>query len=149
MKPRAVDDPCRYLAGVWTLRRRTVDRRTGEVGRVVGEATFQAEPEETGLVWRESGEIRLGAYTGPIAATWLVTGEPGAPAEVRFADGRPFHRLDLHAGDWRVTHGCGSDRYQGRYVVTGSDRWWLCWRVRGPAKDQVVVSSFERRDHPG
>lgn len=141
-----MDDLCGYLTGAWRLHRRTVDRRTGQVGRVHGLAVFGAVPPAGSemLRWDESGELCLGDHTGAVAASWLVARGSGAGVDVRFPDGRLFHHLDLRRGHCDAVHWCGADRYDGRYVVVGPDEWSLRWRVRGPTKDQVLVSAFLR-----
>ena len=70
---------------------------------------------------------------------------PGA-AEVRFADGRPFHDLDLTSG-WYVTyHPCAADLYRGEFTARDADHWRTVWHVGGPAKDLVLTTDYVRED---
>ena len=52
-------------------------------------------------------------------------------ATVYFADGRPFHRLDLRTGRDRVQHDCAPDAYTGIFAVDDGDL-VVRWRARGP-----------------
>ena len=63
---------------------------------------------------------------------------------MRFADGRPFHELDLGDGLWSAGHCCGADVYRGRFRALGPDLWWARWIVTGPRKDQALESLFSR-----
>lgn len=67
---------------------------------------------------------------------------------VRFEDGRPFHRLDLLAGECEIDHPCHDDRYDGRYAVTeggdGRPEFTTEWRVSGPAKNQSINTRYRR-----
>jgi hypothetical protein len=63
---------------------------------------------------------------------------------VAFADGRPFHTLDLTAGGCAVEHRCGGDRYDGAYRLTGPDTLEVDWRVTGPRKDLEIRTTYRR-----
>ena len=123
------------LAGVWRLERSVRDGdRTGDV---TGRMTISPGPR--GLRWYESGELSIGGRTAPVTReTYLVDlhGEPW----MAFADGRPFH-------PWRpgeaVEHPCGEDLYVGR-VDVDSDLIRTTWRVTGPDKDQLLLTSLHR-----
>jgi hypothetical protein len=128
------------LAGRWTVERTLEDAALG-AGTFTGEAVFG--PEGDGLLWREEGRLRLGAYDGPAARTLRIVPD-GSGWLVRFADGRPFHPLDLREGACAVAHPCGEDRYEGVYRVIGPDELDIRWRVRGPAKDGVIASRYRR-----
>ncbi len=52
-----------FLQGTWRLTRTLEDRRAGQRGRLDGQAVFA--PAGAGLVYRERGVLRLGAFTGP------------------------------------------------------------------------------------
>ncbi len=52
-----------FLQGTWALTRTTGDRRAGQRIRLDGQAVFA--PAGAGLVYRERGVLRLGAFTGP------------------------------------------------------------------------------------
>jgi uncharacterized protein DUF6314 len=130
-------DPAR-LVGRWALVRRIADRRTGQHGTVTGE--LRIDPDGGGLRWTETGVLRWDGVDRPVSRTYLLRHGP-AGWEVRFADGRPFH-------PWRpgepVTHPCRADVYTGLVTVDG-DRMRTLWDVRGPAKDQRLVTRLRRQ----
>jgi hypothetical protein len=133
-------DPATYLTGRWRVERSLHDASLGD-GRFEGTATFA--PTAEGLRWSERGRLRLGRYDGPASRELrIVAGADGW--EVRFADGRPFHRLDLEPGAPPVEHLCGDDCYTGRLSVEGDDEFVLRWRVRGPAKEQRLAGRYVR-----
>jgi hypothetical protein len=135
-------EPDAYLPGTWSVTRRLEDAALGS-GSFSGTATFSAAGG--GLAWEERGRLRLGAYDGPARRTLRIVAEGGGWI-VRFDDGRPFHPLVLTRGEAsRVEHPCGEDAYAGEYVVLGEDAFRVRWRVRGPAKDQVIESRYARR----
>jgi uncharacterized protein DUF6314 len=136
-----VADLAAHLAGTWGLDRDLHDRRAGVRGRLRGTAEFA--PDGAGLRWSEAGRLEFGAHAGPAQRVLaIVLGAAGW--EVRFADGRPFHPLDLSAGRADVEHPCGEDRYTGRYDVAGPDALLVRWRVKGPTKDLEIVSRYAR-----
>jgi hypothetical protein len=128
------------LTGRWTVERTLEDAALG-LGTFAGEAVFA--PDGDGLLWREEGRLRLGAYDGPATRTLRIVPEDGGWM-VRFADGRAFHPLDLREGACAVEHPCGEDTYDGVYRVAGPDELEVRWRVRGPAKDGVIASRYRR-----
>jgi len=143
-----------FLQGRWRLTRTLEDRRAGQRGRFDGQAVFA--PAGAGLVYRERGVLRLGAFTGPGERVYRYgfpgpgrapRGAPGrAPgrAEIAFEDGRPFHDLDLSQGRWSVAHRCRDDLYRGSFEVEDHDRWTAVWHVSGPRKDQVLRGRYDR-----
>ncbi len=138
-----------FLQGTWRLTRTLEDRRADQRGRLDGQAVFA--PAGAGLVYRERGVLRLGAFTGPAERVYRY-GFPGpgrapARAEVAFEDGHRFHDLDLSHGRWSVAHSCRDDLYRGSFEVEGRDRWTVVWRVVGPRKDQVLSGRYDRADN--
>jgi hypothetical protein len=125
------------LVGGWGLWRRVADRRLGVQGTVVGELVVKAERD--GLRWAERGTLRWDGRSHPVSRTYLLREGPDG-WEVRFADGRLFH-------PWRpgvtVTHPCRADVYTGLVTVDGG-RMRTLWDVRGPAKDQRLVTRYAR-----
>jgi hypothetical protein len=139
--PSASGELAGWLAGEWTIAR-VINQGAG---RFDGRARFLPDPESpAALVWHEHGRLRLGAHDGPAERTLRI--EPAAPGgwEVRFADGRPFHRLDLAGGSCAATHLCGADIYSGRYEIQSAVRFTVTWRVAGPHKDDLIESVYER-----
>jgi Family of unknown function (DUF6314) len=130
-----------WLPGEWTVTRVINDG----AGHFEGRVSFAKDPDSpVSLIWHEHGRLRLAGHDGPAGRTLRL--EPAATGawEVRFADGRPFHPLDLASGSDDVTHLCGADTYHGRYAVEGRDRFTVTWRVTGPRKDDLIVSVYER-----
>ena len=119
--------------------------------------TIPSRPEARGAVTIDAEELYQAYREDEEAADrrfddreMVVTGEflrivpDGAGWLVRFADGRPFHPLDLREGGCAVAHPCGEDRYEGEYRVAGPDELEVRWRLRGPAKDGRIASRYRR-----
>ena len=140
-----------YLLGAWEIRRALDDRRNGQHGSFEGQATFIPGDENT-LAYREEGCLELGGFETLAHQSYLYAfpaphrAPHRAPnrAEVRFADGRLFHPLDLSDGRWSAEHLCGADLYRGRFRAEGAERWSVLWTVTGPRKDQALESFFTR-----
>lgn len=131
-----------FLAGRWRIDRRLDDRRAAASGRFTGLAGFTAVPG--GLRYREDGELRFGGHAGPAWRELRYLAGPDGTADVRFADGRPFYRLDLRAGRWQARHECGQDLYLAGFEVLGDDLVTEHWRVRGPDKDYDSFTELRR-----
>lgn len=140
-------DLARFLPGRWRVERALEDAALG-TGRFRGSATFT--PDGDGLEWVETGRMTLGRYDGPARRTLRLVRD-GDGWAVRFADGRPFHRLDLRQGldpgggeCCAFTHPCGADRYAGEFAVRGPDAFEIGWTVTGPAKAQRLTGRYVR-----
>jgi hypothetical protein len=120
------------LTGTWTIERRVRDLRTGVSGRFHGIATITLDGH-----WVEEGALDFGAYHGPARRELRIV-----DGEVRFADGRPFHPLDLTGAP--VEHLCGEDRYRGRFRLLDPDALDVVWEVTGPHKHQRIETSYRR-----
>jgi hypothetical protein len=130
-----------WLRGAWEITRRI----NGGTGHFEGRARFSADPATPEVtIWQEQGRLRLGAHDGPAARTLRIEPATDGAWQVRFADGRPFHPLELTGGSWDVTHLCGADVYRGHFEVQHDDRFTVTWRVTGPHKDDVIVSVYVR-----
>ncbi|MCZ9342306.1 DUF6314 family protein, partial [Streptomyces sp. TRM76130] len=70
-------------------------------------------------------------------------------AEVRFADGRFFHDLDLTTGRHVTGHPCAADLYRGEFTVRDRDRWRTVWQVTGPAKNLLLTTEYARETPSG
>jgi hypothetical protein len=127
-------NPIPFLAGRWTVHRRLTDLERGVEGGFEGVAEIEADG-----TWTESGRLRFGGYDGEARRVLRVV-----DGGVEFADGRPFHALDLSDGACAVEHLCGDDRYAGEYVVLGPDELRVAWFVSGPRKRQVIESVYRR-----
>ena len=119
-----------YLSGEWTVRRR-INHDPDAFG---GTASFTPDAAG-GLIWRETGTLRLGEYRGPAGRVLIVGGE-----EVRFEDGRPFHPFRAGA----LEHRCGPDTYQGEWTVHGHGAFTVRWAVSGPGRADLIVSDYLR-----
>jgi hypothetical protein len=58
-----------------------------------------------------------------------------------FADGRLFHPWSV---DEPVTHPCADDTYRGEITLDAPDELTISWQVNGPAKDQLIVTTYHR-----
>ncbi|MET8825323.1 DUF6314 family protein [Streptomyces sp. NPDC004610] len=145
----AVPDVLAYLAGRWRVERTVRDLGGDGEGRFTGSTVFEAAGDGEGLLHRESGTFVWQGVARPAERTLRF--RPGAApgtAEVRFADGRPFHDLDLTSGRHVADHPCAADLYRGEFTVTGADHWRTVWRVGGPAKDLLLVTEYTREGGP-
>jgi len=120
------------LVGRWTVERVVRDERSGASGHFQGVATFAPDGR-----WLEEGTLELGAYRGPARRELRIVDDA-----VQFADGRPFHPLDLTGRP--VEHLCGEDTYTGVYLFRAPDRLEVSWRITGPRKAQRVDTSYTR-----
>ena len=138
----AVRDLRAYLLGTWEVTRSLHDAELGD-GRFEGCATFSPDGEQ--IAWQETGRMRLGSYDGPARRELRIV--PAANGwEVRFADGRPFHALELGGAGQRcvLEHPCGEDRYSGEFSLDGPDAFEIRWRVSGPRKAQALRGRYVR-----
>ena len=133
-------DLAAFLPGRWRVERRLHDAALGD-GSFRGTATFT--PDGDALAWEEAGRMTFGRYDGPARRALRIVPDAGG-WEVRFADGRPFHRLDLEGDRCRFAHACGEDRYAGVLAVRGPDAFEIAWDVSGPGKAQRLVARYVR-----
>lgn len=127
------------FAGLWRIERRIADR-LGPEGWLEGAARLTADGE--GLAYEESGRLSLGG-AAPFAATRrYLWRESGDGIELRFADGRFFHRFALARPE--AEHPCGPDLYRVRYDFAAWPFWRAEWRVTGPRKDYVMTTDYRR-----
>ncbi|KUL34348.1 hypothetical protein ADL22_30275 [Streptomyces sp. NRRL F-4489] len=140
----AVADTAAYLTGRWHIERAVHDLRTGTEGSFRGTAEIRPDGPGGTLVHLEEGELTWQGTVHPATRTLRIGPRPDGTAAVTFADGRPFHDLDLRTGRWTAHHPCAADRYEGTFTALNADRWHLRWRVTGPAKDQLLRSVYRR-----
>jgi uncharacterized protein DUF6314 len=137
-----------FLRGAWHVDRRLSDHRRGLAGSFSGHAEFAPTADPQLLRYAERGELRFAGHAGPAWRELLCRGLPGGAVDMRFADGRPFYRLDLGSGRWRARHLCaGRDDYVATFRVLSPDLLEERWRVLGPDKDYVSVTMLSR-DRP-
>jgi hypothetical protein len=135
-----------FLEGSWTVRREVSDQRSGDASSFVGTATF-ARIEglgESALSLEETGDVRLGDYHGKAHRRLEYVAASDSTMRIRFLDGRHYIDLDLTGSESRDVHLCNADRYEITTIVTSSDTIEERWRVRGPEKDYVAVTTLER-----
>ncbi|MGW0944524.1 DUF6314 family protein [Streptomyces sp. NPDC002623] len=141
---RPVPDVLAYLAGSWRVTRSVRDRASGDEGRFDGVTVFGAS-DDGGLLQHESGTfVWLGVARPAERTLRFLPGPTPGTADVRFADGRPFHDLDLRTGRHIADHPCSADLYRGEFTVRDADRWRSVWRVAGPAKDLLLTTDYAR-----
>ncbi|WP_420711193.1 DUF6314 family protein [Streptomyces sp. NRRL S-337] len=140
----SVPDVAGYLSGRWSVERTVHDLRTGTEGRFHGTADFRPDPAGGALLHVEEGELTWDGTAYPASRTLRLRPRPDGSADIDFADGRPFHDLDLSTGHWTAVHPCAEDRYEGTFTVRSADEWHLEWRVTGPAKQQLLRTRYRR-----
>ena len=133
-----------FLDGDWNVVRHISDHLTGDVGVFRGQASFQRCPDGLALSYREDGELRFGGHRGPASRSLLYRELADGSADVRFADGREFYRLDLRSGTWSAEHPCRADQYRVTVRRLSPDSFAEIWRVTGPAKDYVLATTYTR-----
>ncbi|MBC7270192.1 MAG: hypothetical protein H5T76_16045 [Streptomyces sp.] len=139
-----VPDAMAYLAGRWRVERSVRDLATGDEGRFTGTTDFR-HLDGPGLLHHESGTFVWRGVARPAERTLrFLPGPAPGTADVRFADGRAFHDLDLTTGRHIADHPCSADLYRGEFTVRDRDHWRTVWRVRGPAKDLVLSTDYTR-----
>lgn len=143
--PVPAPDALAFLAGTWRVER---ELRDGDrTGHFTGRAEFRPESDSNHAddwLHVEDGVMDWGEVSREAGRTLRMTPHADGTAEVFFADGRPFHTLDLRTGRWTAVHPCAADLYEGTFTVVSPDEWHLRWDVRGPAKDQLLDSVYTR-----
>jgi hypothetical protein len=139
-----VGDALAYLAGSWQVERTVRDLASGDEGRFAGTTVF-GPLDEGGLLHHESGTFTWRGVPRPAERTLrFLPGPTPGTADVRFADGHPFHDLDLSTGRHVAGHPCAADLYRGEFTVRDADHWRTVWRVGGPAKDLLLTTDYVR-----
>jgi hypothetical protein len=151
-----------FLSGDWTVLRRIRDHRSGQTGSFRGEASFRpcaarsvrqagrtsgpaaGDADDRVLAYHEHGELQFGGHRGPASRSLLYRELADGSADVRFADGREFYRLDLRRGTWRAGHPCRADTYQVSVTRHGADSFTETWHVAGPDKDYELITTYTR-----
>ena len=135
-----------YLLGSWRVRRALVDQRSGETSSFEGVATFSLNPAPTGdaVRFEEIGEMAVGPYRGEASRRLDYRAKDERTLLVAFCDGRHFIDLDLARGHSSDVHRCGADRYEITTIARSPELLEERWRVRGPRKDYVALTTFQR-----
>ena len=137
-----VTDLRAFLRGTWCLERRILDRVRGARAFLAGEADFREEGDE--LAYCEAGTLEFDGQAFEISRAYRYRFPEAHVAEIRFADGGPFHALDLSTGAWAAIHLCKPDLYRGRFRALAPDLWLAAWWVTGPRKDQILFGRYRR-----
>jgi hypothetical protein len=140
-----------FLSGDWIVARSIVDHRAGQIGSFRGLASVRpcAELGDTrALTYAESGELEFGSHRGPAARSLLIRDAGDGTADIRFADGREFYRLDLRSGSDVAAHPCRADKYDVTVTRLSADSYSETWRVTGPAKDYELRTTYTRAAQP-
>ena len=140
--PTRGGDVLAYLLGDWQLERLLQDKATGQRGAFSGTARFT--PDHAGAVYHEQGRLGWPTYHGPASRTLRYELFPTGALLVRFADGRPFHSLDVRSRRATFDHRCGEDHYLGVLTLIQHNEWRQDWDVRGPGKRLQIRSGFSR-----
>jgi hypothetical protein len=133
-----------FLLGNWSIDRKIADRRHGTLPAFTGEAVVsrlgpgEARYDEWGTFTDGNG------YRGRAQRTLLYRTEGASSLRVCFADGRPFHDLELSRGACEVEHGCGADLYRIAFAVSDENTLLERWQVRGPLKDYDAETAWRR-----
>lgn len=133
-----------YLSGDWDLERLIEDHRTGQHGVFRGQASFRPSADDQVLEYTEDGELDFGGYHGPASRSLIYRGCSDGTADVRFADGREFYRLDLRSGTCQAEHPCRADQYLVTVTRRSPVSFTETWRVAGPSKDYDMTATYTR-----
>ncbi|MDR6977248.1 hypothetical protein J2X68_003960 [Streptomyces sp. 3330] len=140
-----VADVLGHLAGSWQVERSVRDRASGDAGAFTGVTVFRPLGDSGGLLHHETGTFVWRGVPRPAERTLRFRPGPApGTADVRFADDRPFHDLDLTTGRHIADHPCSADLYRGEFTVRDADHWRTVWRVAGPAKDLLLTTDYVR-----
>ncbi len=129
-----------FTGRAWLVMREIHDRRGGVTGEFRGTARFQ--PDGGGLLYRETGRLRMGDGPGLSAQRRYLWFQAGDRIEVRFEDGRQFHSFRPEGRAPGTDHPCGDDLYGVTYDFSAWPNWSAEWAVNGPAKDYRMVSRY-------
>jgi Family of unknown function (DUF6314) len=139
-----------FLLGTWDLERVIEDYRSRTDGLFRGSGTLvqneaaSAESRRESALYQESGELRFGSQLTRASRTLLYERLPDASVLLRFADGKPFVDLNLESGEWRGLHHCVDDLYEMTTTVRSARVVEERWRVTGPSKDYLAVTTLTR-----
>ena len=129
------------FAGTWHLARK-IEHVREPSAVFAGKASL--DPVKGGYWYREDGQLRIEGHAGFTAERRYLWIEDGTRVKVLFEDGRPFHHIDLSQHAPGDTHHCDPDIYEVHYDFAWWPRWSCVWWVRGPRKDYVMTSEYQR-----
>jgi hypothetical protein len=129
------------FAGDWRLARDITAPDGTPQGRFDGVARFV--PVAGGYAYAEEGTLVLPGAAPMRAERRYRWRAEGGRIAVCFADGRAFHALDPGAVA-EAEHWCDPDTYRVAYDFTLWPLWTATWRVTGPRKDYISVTTYRR-----
>lgn len=128
--------------GTWRFRRKILDRLLGQTSEAEG--CLDLSRCDEGLVYDEQLTLHIPGQA-PILGTRRYLWRPGPRGiEVRFEDGRPFHRIGLAQDRCEDLHHCDPDTYAVSYDFADWPLWSAAWNVKGPRKDYSMETLFVR-----
>ena len=122
--------------GQWSLRR-LITPTQGPPARFVGEAVW-SEVDGARAAYKEIGTLQIEGQAPLHSARGYIWDDS---LTVWFEDGRFFHQIPPAGG--QAEHWCDPDRYLATYRFDRWPRFEISWRVKGPRKDYLSVSSYE------
>ena len=136
--PKALAD----FEGTWRIVRRINDHRARST--ITGEGSAVFSPEGAGLLYTEELQLQFPGQPAIQGSRRYCWAEADGHVQVVFADGRPFHRIDLDMDVPEDVHHCDPDTYAVTYDLKGWPDWSTVWRVAGPNKNYTMATSFTR-----
>jgi len=143
-------DTLDFLLGTWDLERVIKDYRSETDGVFRASATLIQSEAATAnsrgeqARYHEAGELRFGTQLTRASRSLLYERLPDASVMLHFADGKPFVDLNLESGEWRGVHHCVDDLYELITTVRSASLVEERWRVTGPTKDYLAVTTLRR-----
>ncbi|WP_170331012.1 DUF6314 family protein [Ruegeria arenilitoris] len=134
--PREITD----FAGNWQLTRVIHDAKAGQVFQADGAAYLTTS--QTGLIYEEAVTLRLPGQPAIKGTRKYLWQDAGDEIDVRFEDGRFFHRLKLGKSEATDHHDCPPDSYDVVYDFSKWPRWAARWTVSGPRKSYEMKTEY-------
>ena len=144
--PVEISDTLGFLLGTWDLSRSYTDHLSGTTAAFQGQAVLATDPAAgpDRAQYQETGMMCLGAHQGTARRSLDYVRRPGGAVMLYRPGRQPYVDLDLTSGAWDAVHPCGADRYEVSTVVRSRDVVQEYWRVQGPAKDYIAVTTLRR-----
>ncbi|WP_147125393.1 DUF6314 family protein [Shimia ponticola] len=113
---------------------RVISHADGSEAQFAGTASIGAD-----WVYEEIGTLSMGGQSFEATRTYLWHPVEGG-FDIRFDDGRAFHRLRFD--DMVADHWCDPDTYRVSYDLRAFPDWSATWRVTGPRKDYSMITRY-------
>ena len=131
-----------YLRGNWSVKRRIEDLLAKQDNWFTGEAQFVGTG--VGLNYTEAGRLSVGDALIEAKQTYQWHCQANG-ATVYFDPYREFHSFVIKGQSASAHHLCGDDQYDGRYHFPAADAWQLTWTVKGPRKNYISTTNYQRK----